>query len=87
MASLQDQFLKAGLVNKKKVKQVTHEKSNQKKDERRTGTQTVDEARLAALKEAGLDHIQLSFQDATKEANDLITNRVDRANVVNEFAF
>ena len=49
MASLQDQFLKAGLVNKKKVKQVTHEKSNQKKDERRTGTETVDEIRLAAL--------------------------------------
>ena len=49
MASLQDQFLKAGLVNKKKVKQVTHEKSNQKKDERRTGTETVDEVRLAAL--------------------------------------
>ncbi len=30
--------------------------------------------RLAALKEAGLDHIQLSFQDASKELNDLITN-------------
>ncbi|MDD2741125.1 MAG: DUF2058 domain-containing protein [Rhodocyclaceae bacterium] len=49
MASLQDQFLKAGLVNKKKVKQAIHEKSNQKKDERRSGTESVDEIRLAAL--------------------------------------
>ncbi|WP_334158041.1 DUF2058 domain-containing protein [Oryzomicrobium sp.] len=48
MASLQDQFLKAGLVSQKKVKQANHEKSKQKKDERRTGVQTVDEARLAA---------------------------------------
>ncbi|RIX46216.1 MAG: DUF2058 domain-containing protein [Rhodocyclales bacterium GT-UBC] len=48
MASLQEQFLKAGLVNKKKVQQTNHEKSNQKKAERRSGTQTVDEIRLAA---------------------------------------
>ena len=34
----------------------------------------LSEPRLAALKEAGLDHIQLSFQDATRDANDLITN-------------
>lgn len=49
MASLQEQFLKAGLVDKKKIKQVSHEKNKQKKDERRTGTQSVDEVRLAAL--------------------------------------
>jgi len=49
MASLQEQFLKAGLVDKKKVKQTNHDKSKQKKDERRTGAQSVDEARLAAL--------------------------------------
>lgn len=49
MASLQDQFLKAGLVDKNKVKQANQEKSKQKKVERRTGTQSVDEARLAAL--------------------------------------
>ena len=48
MASLQDQFLKAGLVGKKEVKQLNQEKSKQKKIERRTGTQSVDEARLAA---------------------------------------
>lgn len=49
MASLQDQFLKAGLVSQKKIKQANQEKSKQKKDERRTGVQAVDEARLAAL--------------------------------------
>lgn len=49
MASLQEQFLKAGLVDKKKVKAVNQDKSAQKKQERRTGTQSVDEARLAAL--------------------------------------
>jgi uncharacterized protein YaiL (DUF2058 family) len=49
MASLQEQFLKAGLVDKNKVKQANQDKSKQKKIERRTGEQTVDEARLAAL--------------------------------------
>lgn len=49
MASLQEQFLKAGLVNQKKVKQANHEKSRQKKAERQTGTAGVDEVRLAAL--------------------------------------
>ena len=49
MASLQDQFLKAGLVNKTKVKLANQDKSKQKKDERRSGTQSVDEVRLAAL--------------------------------------
>ena len=48
MASLQEQFLKAGLVNKGKAKQVQQEKSKQQKIERRTGTQSVDEAKLAA---------------------------------------
>lgn len=49
MVSLQEQLLKAGLVDKKKVKLVNQDKSKQKKDERRSGTQSVDEARLAAL--------------------------------------
>lgn len=48
MASLQDQLLKAGLTSQKKVKQVNQEKTRQKKEERRTGVQSVDEARLAA---------------------------------------
>ncbi|MET0962376.1 MAG: DUF2058 domain-containing protein [Noviherbaspirillum sp.] len=49
MVSLQEQFLKAGLVDKNKVKQANQEKSRQKKVERRTGAASVDEARLAAL--------------------------------------
>ncbi len=49
MASLQDQFLKAGLIDKNKAKQATQEKSKQKKVELRTGTHSVNEARLAAL--------------------------------------
>ena len=49
MVSLQEQFLKAGLVDKNKVKLANQDKSKQKKVERRTGTQSVDEARLAAL--------------------------------------
>lgn len=48
MVSLQEQFLKAGLVDKTKVKLANQDKSKQKKVERRTGTQTVDEVRLAA---------------------------------------
>jgi PqqA peptide cyclase len=34
----------------------------------------LDEARVAALKQAGLDHIQLSFQDSTREVNDFISS-------------
>ena len=49
MASLQEQFLKAGLIDKKKVNKANQEKSLQKKVERQTGTQSVDEIRLAAL--------------------------------------
>jgi len=49
MASLQDQFLKTGLIDNKKIKQAHQEKSKQKKVERQTGTQSVDETRLAAL--------------------------------------
>lgn len=49
MVSLQEQFLKAGLVDKNKAKVAAQDKNKQKKVERRTGTQTVDEARLAAL--------------------------------------
>ncbi|WP_151638695.1 DUF2058 domain-containing protein [Noviherbaspirillum aerium] len=49
MVSLQEQLLKAGLVDKKKVKQANHEKSRQKKIELRSGTQSVDEAKAAAI--------------------------------------
>ena len=34
----------------------------------------LTEARAAALKQAGLDHVQLSFQDSTKELNDFLSH-------------
>jgi pyrroloquinoline quinone biosynthesis protein E len=34
----------------------------------------LSEARLGALKSAGLDHIQLSFQDSTREMNDFLSS-------------
>ncbi|AIY43245.1 nucleoprotein/polynucleotide-associated enzyme [Collimonas arenae] len=49
MVSLQEQLLKAGLVDKNKVKVANQEKTKQKKIERRTGVQSVDEVRVAAL--------------------------------------
>jgi len=48
MVSLAEQLLKAGLVDKNKVKLANQDKSKQKKVERRTGEQSVDEVRLAA---------------------------------------
>src|SRR5690606_258813 len=49
MVSLQEQLLKAGLVDQKKVKRVNQAKTQQKKQERRTGTQSIDETRQAVL--------------------------------------
>jgi len=34
----------------------------------------LNEPRIAALKKAGLDHIQLSFQDSTREMNDFLSS-------------
>ncbi|HEY3784017.1 MAG TPA: pyrroloquinoline quinone biosynthesis protein PqqE [Steroidobacteraceae bacterium] len=34
----------------------------------------LSEARIEALKRAGLDHIQLSFQDSTREVNDFLSS-------------
>ncbi len=34
----------------------------------------MTESRIAALKDAGLDHIQLSFQDSTREMNDFLSS-------------
>jgi pyrroloquinoline quinone biosynthesis protein E len=34
----------------------------------------MTEARIRALKQAGLDHIQLSFQDSTREMNDFLSS-------------
>jgi uncharacterized protein len=49
MVSLQEQLMKAGLVDKKKVNKVQQDKSKQWKEERRTGVQAVDETKEAAL--------------------------------------
>ena len=48
MASLQDQLLKAGLVDGKKAKQISKEKRKQTKVAKKTGEAQVDEAKLAA---------------------------------------
>lgn len=68
MASLQDQFLKAGLIDSKKIKQVNHDKSKQKKVERLTGTQSVDEARLAALEAQRRNAERASELNAQRDA-------------------
>ena len=34
----------------------------------------LDETRMRAFKKAGLDHIQLSFQDSTRELNDFLSS-------------
>jgi uncharacterized protein YaiL (DUF2058 family) len=49
MVTLQEQLLKAGLADQKKLKRIHQDKSQQKKVERRTGTQSVDESRAIAL--------------------------------------
>ncbi len=63
MVSLQEQLMKAGLVDKKKVQKVNQDKSKQKKEERRSGTESVDEARLAALE------LQRKNAEKAREAN------------------
>ena len=68
MASLQEQFLKAGLVDKKKIKQANHDKSKQQKIERHTGTQSVDEARLAALETQRKNAERARVLNAQREA-------------------
>ena len=68
MASLQDQFLKAGLIDKKKVKQVHQEKAKQKKVERQTGEQTVDEVRLAVLETQRRDAERARELNAQRDA-------------------
>lgn len=49
MVSLQEQLLKAGLVDQKKVKRVHQDKSKQKKIEQHTGAEAVNESRAAVL--------------------------------------
>ena len=49
MVSLQEQLMKAGLVDKKKVKKAQQDKSKQHKEQLRSGTKAVDQSREAAL--------------------------------------
>jgi uncharacterized protein YaiL (DUF2058 family) len=51
MVSLQEQLMKAGLVDKKKVKVANQEKSKQQKIERRTGVQSVNETKEAVAEQ------------------------------------
>lgn len=51
MASLQDQLLKAGLVDKNKANKAKKEKQKQTKNHRKMGGKTVNEAREAAQQE------------------------------------
>ena len=51
MASLQDQLLKAGLVDKHKAKQANKEKQKQASHARKTGTKTVAAASTAAQRQ------------------------------------
>ncbi len=63
MVSLQEQLLKAGLADQKKAKRINQDKSRQNKIDRRSGTQTADEARLAALA------AQQKHREQTRELN------------------
>lgn len=50
MASLQDQLMKAGLVDAKKAKQVNKDKRKQQKVQKKSKTETENEAQVAAAK-------------------------------------
>lgn len=71
MVSLQEQLLKAGLVDKNKAKRVSHDKTNQKKAERQTGKPSVDETRQAAL---------VAQQKNAERSRELNAQRVAAAN-------
>ncbi|MYN02660.1 DUF2058 family protein [Pseudoduganella sp. DS3] len=51
MVSLQEQLMKAGLVDKKKVNKAKQDKSKQWKEELRTGEKAADQAREAVLEQ------------------------------------
>lgn len=63
MPSLQDQLLNAGLVDKKKAKQVSKNKRKQANVERRSKEQTVDENKAAA------EEARLAKQERDRELN------------------
>ncbi|KQV44848.1 MULTISPECIES: DUF2058 domain-containing protein [unclassified Duganella] len=51
MVSLQEQLMKAGLVDKKKVNKAQQDKSKQHKEELRSGSKAVDQSREAAVEQ------------------------------------
>ncbi|WP_426115367.1 DUF2058 domain-containing protein [Massilia sp. PWRC2] len=63
MVSLHEQLLKAGLVDKNKVKLAAQKQQQQKKVERRSGVEGVDEVRAAALE------LQRKNAEKAREAN------------------
>ncbi|MCK9502854.1 MAG: DUF2058 domain-containing protein [Porticoccaceae bacterium] len=89
MASLQDQLLKAGVVDNKKVKQIKHEKHKQTKQQAR-GSGAVDEtkelAKRALAEKAARDReINLQRQAAAEQkaiqaqiTQLIATNRIER---------
>lgn len=65
---LADQLLKAGLVDKNKVKVANQNKSKQQKDDRRAGVQTVDEVKAAALEQQRLAAEKARLANAERDA-------------------
>ncbi|MFT6551472.1 MAG: hypothetical protein ACJA1I_001512 [Zhongshania marina] len=92
MASLQEQLLKAGMVDKKKAKQITQEKRKQAKQAKGTGKVIIDEGKEAAKRalaekaERDREMNRLRQAEADKKAIQaqivqLITlNKIDRKN-------
>jgi len=68
MVSLREQLMKAGLADQKKARRVDQDKSKQKKLERRTGVQSVDETRLAALEAQQKNREQARELNAKRDA-------------------
>ncbi len=64
--SLQDQLLKAGLVDRKKAKQVQRDKKKQAKQQFKSNEKTVDENKVLA---------QLALQDKAERARELNRQR------------
>jgi uncharacterized protein YaiL (DUF2058 family) len=68
MVSLQEQLLKAGLADKNKAKKINQDKAKQKKEERRSGTQSVDEAKLAVAEQQRMQAERARELNAQRDA-------------------
>lgn len=79
MASLQDQLLKAGLTDKKKVKQAKKEKHKKVKAQQKHKVVEVDEAKLAA--DAALAEKKAKDQALNKQAKELAEQKAITAQV------